>query len=54
MATQARGAATKVKNQMMAQRMKDLGIRRIHGLCPVCYRIVAVPMDRHFFGGNCS
>lgn len=34
-----------------AKRMKEMGIRRKTGLCPVCYRIVAVPMDRHFYGG---
>lgn len=53
MATQARGAATKVKNQMMAQRMKDLGIYRKTGTCPLCYRSVAIPMDRHFYGAVC-
>lgn len=54
MATQARGAASKAKNQMMAQRMKDLGIRRTSGLCPICYRYVSIPMDRHFYGANCG
>jgi hypothetical protein len=53
MATNARGASNKAKNSMMAQRMKTLGIRRTSGLCPICYRMVAIPMDRHFFGGNC-
>jgi hypothetical protein len=53
MATQARGAATKVKNQMMAQRMKDLKIRRTTGRCCVCYRVVGIPMDNHYaFGCN--
>jgi hypothetical protein len=51
MATQARGAATKAKNQTMAQRMKDQHIIRNTARCPVCYRIVGIPMDRHFFGG---
>lgn len=36
-----------------ASYMKAKGIRRTSGLCPVCYRIVAVPMDTHFFGGRC-
>lgn len=54
MATQARGAASRAKNQMMAQRMKDLGIIRRIARCPVCYRIVGIPMDRHFFGGGCK
>lgn len=53
MAASNRGASTKSKNQMMAQRMKDLGIRRTSGVCPLCYRIVSIPMDRHFFGGLC-
>jgi hypothetical protein len=53
MASQARGQATKAKNQAMAERMKRLGIRRRTARCPVCYRIVAIPMDRHFVGGNC-
>lgn len=53
MASQARGAATKAKNQIMAQRMKALGIRRLTARCPVCYRIVALPIDRHLFGGGC-
>lgn len=54
MATSARGAATKAKNQIMAQRMKDLGIKRTSARCPLCYRIVGIPMDRHFFGGGCA
>lgn len=54
MATQARGAASKAKNQEMAQRMKALGIRRTRGLCPLCYRYVAIPMDRHFWGALCK
>lgn len=54
MATQARGAASKAKNQMMAQRMKDLGIIRRTARCCICYRIVGIPMDRHFFGGGCK
>jgi hypothetical protein len=53
MATQARGSATRTKNQAMAERMKRLGIRRTTARCPVCYRIVSIPMDRHFVGGNC-
>jgi len=53
MATEARGASNKAKNQQMAQRMKVLGIRRTSAQCPLCYRIVAIPMDRHFFGGLC-
>lgn len=28
--------------------MKAKGIRRTSGLCPICYRMVAVPMDNHF------
>ncbi len=54
MATQARGAASKAKNQMMAQRMKDQGTRRTSGLCPLCYRMVSIPMDRHFYGILCK
>jgi len=54
MASQARGAATKAKNQMMAQRMKDLRIIRRTARCCICYRIVSIPMDRHFFGGGCK
>jgi hypothetical protein len=54
MSSQARGAATKTKNQEMAQRMKALGIRRTTGLCPLCYRNVAIPMDRHFYGAICK
>lgn len=52
MATQARGAATKAKNQIMAQRMKDMGIRRTHGICPICYKAIRIPMDFHFVGGH--
>jgi hypothetical protein len=51
MATQARGQATKAKNQAMAERMKRLKIVRRTARCPVCYRIVGIPMDRHFFSG---
>ena len=54
MATQARGAASKQKNQAMAERMKRLGIRRTTARCCICYRIVGLPMDRHFFGSNCK
>lgn len=54
MASAARGQSTKAKNQAMAERMKRLGIRRTTGRCPVCNRIVALPMDRHLLGGNCS
>lgn len=36
-----------------AKRMKEMGIRRTSGLCPLCYRMVAIPMDRHFYGGVC-
>lgn len=53
MSTQARGAATKQKNQAMAERMKRLGIRRKTALCPICYRHVSIPMDRHFVGKVC-
>jgi hypothetical protein len=53
MSTQARGAASKQKNQAMAERMKRLGITRKTGLCPLCYRLVAIPMERHFFGKVC-
>lgn len=45
------GQASKQKNQAMAERMKRLGIRRTTGRCPVCYRIVALPLERHLFGG---
>ncbi len=54
MATQARGASNKAKNQEMAARMKMLGIRRKSGLCPLCYHVVAIPMDRHFEGAVCK
>lgn len=54
MATAARGASTKTKNQEMAQRMKALGIKRTTGLCPLCYRMVRIPMDRHFTGAICK
>lgn len=47
------GQADKQKNQAMAERMKRLGIKRLTGRCPVCYRIVALPIERHLFGGNC-
>lgn len=53
MATNARGASNKAKNSQMAQRMKMLGIRRTTARCCLCYKIVAIPLDRHFFGGNC-
>lgn len=51
MATAARGSSNRAKNQAMAERMRRLGIRRLTGRCPVCYRIVALPIDRHLFGG---
>jgi hypothetical protein len=53
MANAARGQSTKAKNQAMAERMKRLGIKRTSGLCPLCYRMVGIPMDRHFFGKVC-
>lgn len=31
-----------------AKRMKEMGIRRKTARCPVCYRIVGIPMDNHF------
>lgn len=49
MSTAARGASTKQKNQAMAERMKKLGIKRTTARCPVCYKIVAIPMERHLF-----
>lgn len=54
MATQATSARNKIKNVEMAARMKRLGIRRTTARCPVCYRIVGIPLDRHLFGGNCN
>lgn len=36
-----------------AKWMKDHGIRRTTTVCPICYRTISVPTDRHFFGGNC-
>lgn len=53
MASAGRGQSNKAKNQAMAERMKRLGIRRTTARCPICYRIVSIPMDRHFVGGNC-
>jgi hypothetical protein len=43
-----------VRMQEAAKRMKEQGIRRKNALCPICYRIVAVPMDRHFYGAVCN
>lgn len=54
MSNAARGASNRAKNSNMAQRMKTLRIVRSTARCPVCYRIVAIPLDRHLFGGNCS
>lgn len=54
MASAGRGQSTKAKNQAMAERMKRLHIVRKTGRCPVCYRIVALPLERHLVGGNCS
>ena len=54
MASAGRGQSNKAKNQAMAERMKRLRIIRKTARCTVCYRIVAIPMDRHFFGGGCS
>lgn len=51
MATERKGASDRAKNSTMAARMKALGIRRTTAVCPVCYKTVAIPMDRHFFGG---
>lgn len=50
----ATGQADKKKNQEMAERMRKLGIRRKSGRCPICYRIIGIPMDRHFVGGICK
>lgn len=34
--------------------MKDHGIKRTTARCPVCYRIVRIPLDTHFRpGGGC-
>lgn len=54
MATNARGASDRAKNSTMAARMKTLGIIRRTARCPVCYRIVGLPLDRHLFGGACK
>jgi hypothetical protein len=34
--------------------MKAKGIRRTTGRCCVCYRIISIPTDYHFIGGNCK
>ena len=39
--------------QETAKRMKEMGVRRRTALCPLCYRYVAIPMDRHFTGAIC-
>jgi hypothetical protein len=39
--------------QEAAKRMKEMGIRRRTGLCPLCYRLVSIPMDNHFNGKVC-
>lgn len=54
MASAGRGQSNKAKNQAMAERMKRLRIVRTTGRCCVCYKIVSIPIDRHFFGGGCS
>lgn len=49
--------ASKIAAQKMseyAKYMKANGIRRRTARCSVCYRIVSIPMDRHFFGGACN
>ena len=42
------------KVKQYAAWMKDHFIIRRTARCTVCYKIVAIPMDRHFVGGNCS
>ena len=47
-----RGTRSK-KDQENAARMKALGIIRRTARCPLCYRIIAVPTDRHYYGKVC-
>lgn len=48
------GKKNDVKTKMFAAWMKDHGVRRTTARCTVCYKIVSIPMDRHFVGGNCA
>jgi hypothetical protein len=41
------------KAQAYAAWMKDHGIRRTTARCSVCYRVVALPLDKHLFW-NCK
>ena len=53
MADNARGTSDRLKNQEMAAYMKRQGITRTTGRCPICYSIISIPTDRHFYGTVC-
>lgn len=40
------------KSAEFAKIMKNNGIRRNTGRCPVCNKVVALPLNRHLF--NCG
>jgi hypothetical protein len=47
-------AENRNKSQAHAEYMKRMGIKRSSGRCPICFNLVGIPMDRHFFGQVCS
>lgn len=47
-------AEQKAKSSAQAAYMKERGITRRTGRCPICFHLVGIPMDRHFQGGSCA
>lgn len=47
-------AENRAKSSAQAAYMKERGITRRSGRCPICYGLQSIPMDRHFFGATCS
>lgn len=47
-------AENRAKSAAQAAYMKEKGIVRRTGRCPICYSLQSIPMDRHFTGGGCQ
>jgi hypothetical protein len=47
-------AEQRAKSAAQAAYMKERGIRRTTGRCCLCYSIIGIPTDRHFFSGVCQ
>lgn len=46
-------AENRAKSAGQAAYMKERGIVRRTGQCPICFHTTSIPMDRHFTGRVC-